>query len=151
MPKGTPIAVLADDEEQYTLAYGMFLEDLGYEVIKASNKQKLLDAAASARVLVVDACLPTIEMEGIEAVAELLDNKKTGRSHIASDVPIIFISGYKEDTPIVREKLRGYLVLNERGYRWVWKDDEFEILSDAIASESRRLKKVGTDAATHLD
>ena len=142
MPEDKPIAVLADDEEQYLLSYGVFLEDLGYEVLKAKTKQELLAVAARASVLVVDACLPTLEMEGIEAVAELLNENRTGGPRIAADVPIIFISGYREDTPIVREKLRSYHMLNRRGYRWVWKDDEIEILSDAINSEKTPIKGV---------
>ena len=143
MPEGTPIAVLADDEEQYLLSYGVFLEDLGYKVMKAKTKQELLDFAAGASVLVVDACLPSLEqMEGIEAVADLLNENRTGSPRIAADVPIIFISGYREDTPIVREKLRGYHTLSRRGYRWVWKDNEIEVLSDAINSEKRRLEGV---------
>lgn len=143
MPECKPIAVLADDEAQYVLSYGMFLEDLGYDVLKAASKQELLSMAADASVLVVDACLPSLErMEGIEAVAELLDETQTGRARIAANVPIIFISGYREDTPIVREKLHSYPVFATRSYRWVWKDDEFEILSDAIESERRRLTRV---------
>ena len=142
MPKGRPIVVLADDEEQYTLTYGMFLEDLGYEVSKTNTKEELLVKAIGASVLIVDACLPTVEqMEGIEAVAELLNEEQTGGSRIAPNVPIIFISGYREDTPIVRDKLRGFPILKRRGYRWVWKDDEFEILSDAIDWERRRLER----------
>jgi len=149
MPERKPTAVLADDEAQYTLAYGMFLEDLGYEVLKAKNKKELLAIAGRASVLVVDACLPTLEMEGIEAVAELLNENRTRGPRIAEDVPIIFLSGYRKDQPIVRDKLRGYPVLNKRGYRWVWKDDEFEVLGDAINKERRRLK--GANATTKLD
>jgi CheY-like chemotaxis protein len=142
MVEGKPIAVLADDEEQYLLSFGMFLEDLGYEILKVGTKHELLAYAAHASVLVVDACLPSIEMEGVEAVAELLDDRRTGGPRIASDVPIIFISGYQADTPNVRDKLSRYHMLSKRGYRWVWKDDEFEVLSDAIDSERRRLTGV---------
>ena len=140
MPESRPIAVLADDEEQYRLAYGMFLEDLGYEVVKAESKQELLSKAAGASVLIVDACLPFVErMEGIEAVAELLDDSQPGGARIPGNVPIIFISGYREDTPLVRAKLHSYPVFKRRSYRWIWKDEEFEILSDAIDSEKKRL------------
>jgi CheY-like chemotaxis protein len=134
-----PIAVLADDEAQYTLAYGMFLEDLGYEVVRAESKQELLSKAAGASVLIVDACLPSVDrMEGIEAVAELLDDHPGG-ARLPGNVPIIFISGYREDTPLVRAKLHSYPVFAKRSYRWVWKDDEFEVLSDAIDAERKRL------------
>jgi CheY-like chemotaxis protein len=143
MAETKPVVVLADDEAQYTLSYGLFLEDLGFEVRRATTRRELLGFALSATVLVVDACLPSVErMEGIEAIAELLDESQTGGSRIAADVPIIFLSGYREDTPLVREKLRSYPILAKRGYRWVWKDDEFEVLSDAIYSERRRLTKV---------
>ena len=86
-------------------------------------------------MLVVDACLPSTEsMEGIEAVAEMLRDQR-----VRTDVPVIFISGYREDTPMVREKLKGYPALEAR-YKWVWKDEEFELLSDAIGEELKRLK-----------
>lgn len=140
MSEQKAVAVLADDEAQYTLSYGMFLEDLGYEVVKAESKQELLSKAAGASVLIVDACLPSVErMEGIEAVAELLDETQPGGARLPDNVPIIFISGYREDTPLVRAKLHSYPVFKKRHYRWVWKDDEFEILSDAIASEKEHL------------
>lgn len=149
MPERRPIAVLADDEAQYTLSYGMFLEDLGYEVLKAVSKPELLEKAPRADLLVIDACLPTVErMEGIEAIAELLDETQEGGAKIAGHVPIVFISGYREDTPMVREKLHNNPVLDKHGYRWVWKDDEFEVLSDAIDLERRRLN---LNAPTQLD
>ena len=140
MLEGKPIAILADDDEQYLIGYGAFLEDLGYEVLKAKTRLELLAVAGRASVLIVDACLPEEgQMEGIEAVAELLNEEQTGGSRIAANVPIIFISGYQEDTRIVQEKLRRYPVLKRRGYRWMWKDHEFEMLSDAISEEKQRL------------
>jgi CheY-like chemotaxis protein len=126
-------AVLADDEEQYTTCYGMYLDDLGFDVTTVMDAEALRAAALGADVLIVDACLPSDEqMEGIEAVAAIVDR-------LARRVPVIFISGYKEDTPKVRRKLQQYPELTGR-YRWVWKDDEFEILADAIQDEMKRLK-----------
>jgi CheY-like chemotaxis protein len=127
-------ALLADDEEQYTTAYGMFLEDLGFSVTTVMDKDALLGAAGNADVLIVDVCLPSDEkMEGIEAVASLVGEQRVGPA-----VPIIFISGYKDDTPKVRKRLQLYPDLKGR-YRWVWKDDEFEVLADAIEAELARL------------
>jgi CheY-like chemotaxis protein len=134
MPNGARRkAVLADDEEQYTTAYGMYLTDLGFEVKTVMDAATLRAAALDADILIVDACLPSDEqMEGIEAIAALV-----GR--IDPKVPVVFISGYKEDTPKVRRKLQAYPQLSGR-YRWVWKDDEFEVLADAIHDETERLK-----------
>jgi CheY-like chemotaxis protein len=143
MHEGKPIAVLADDEEVYIVPYSKYLEELGYEVLTARTKSELLESATGASVLVVDACLPKVEqMEGIEAVAGLLSENQKGGSRIAADVPIIFISGYREDTPIVRDKLGGYEVLRRRGYGWFWKEDEIQLLSDAIENERNRLRGI---------
>ena len=126
-------ALLADDDEQYTTAYGMYLTDLGFDVSIVADGPGLRTAAGTADVLIVDVCLPSDEqMEGIEAIASIV-----GR--LNSNVPVIFISGYKEDTPKVRRKLQAYPQLVGR-YRWVWKDDEFEVLADAIHDEIERLK-----------
>lgn len=136
MPEQKLRALLADDEEQYTTAYGMFLDDLGFSVTAVMDKAALLGAAPAADVLIVDVCLPSDErMEGIEAVASLVGEKRIGAA-----VPIIFISGYKEETPKVRRKLLDYPDLRGR-YRWVWKDDEFEVLADVIETELARLKE----------
>lgn len=126
-------AVLADDEAQYTTPYGMYLEDLGFDVKVVLDGPALISAASEADVLIVDVCLPSDEkMEGIEAVASLVGS-------IKPTVPVIFISGYREDTPKVRRKLQEYPQLNGR-YRWVWKDDEFEVLADAVQEETERRK-----------
>jgi CheY-like chemotaxis protein len=126
--------VLADDEDSYLDAYGPYLEDIGFQVTTVKDKDGLLREGPTADVLVVDACLPSDEqMEGIEAVAELI-----GDGRVCQGVPVIFISGYRADTPKVRDKLRSLPMLKER-CRWVWKDDEFEILGDTIRDESKRL------------
>lgn len=130
--------VLADDEDSYLDAYAPYLEDMGFEVTTVKDKESLLKEGPGADVLIVDACLPSDEqMEGIEAVAELIANGRVLRT-----VPVIFISGYREDTPKVRDRLRSFPILKER-FRWVWKDDEFEILGDTIREESKRLRPGG--------
>jgi CheY-like chemotaxis protein len=140
MPDRKLTVLLADDDEVYVLCYKVCLEDAGFEVITAKTRFELLDYAPMTQALVVDACLPSLEMEGIEAVAELLDENQIGGPRIAADVPIIFNSGYGEDTPTVRDKLRGYPVLANR-YEWVCKDGEIEVLIDAINRLRRRRRR----------
>ena len=135
MPEQKRQAVVAEDEPHFLQPYKMYLEDLGFDVKAVMDKEGLMEAAPHAQLLVVDVCLPNAEkMEGLECVAELIKD-----SRIKSRVPIIFISGYREDSPMVKKKLSAHSVLKER-YRWVWKDDEVEVLGDAIDAEFNRLK-----------
>jgi CheY-like chemotaxis protein len=127
VPDGKLRVLVADDEEQFIIAYATLLEDAGYEVITATSKKGLICVAPQAQVLVVDACLPSLEyMEGIEAVAELI-----GSSQLGPEVPVVFFSGFTVDDPMISEKLKSYPVLVNR-YEWVNKDDDFEAIPQAI-------------------
>jgi DNA-binding response OmpR family regulator len=116
----TKIRVLiADDDDGYRFPLKNLLDDYEYEVLEARNKEELIRQAQGADVWVIDARLPTEEMEGIEAVRELGERGTIPRH------PVLFISVMPEDNVKVKlDSLKGKGI----PYEWVEKPFELELL-----------------------
>ncbi len=127
--------LLADDEEPYLLAVGDFLTDEGYDVELVKDATGVREKGASVDVLVVDVRLPSWQLEGIEAVGELLS-----QNLLRPTVPVIFISVELERAQATVAALQRCHVPIDR-FRWLTKPFELTRLVSAINSELARLKK----------
>ncbi len=121
--------LIAEDERMFLVGYQDYLEDEGFQVIPVSEAQGLLESASTAQVLVVDARLPTEQLEGIEAVTLMLREGK-----LPDAVPVIFISVLPRDEPLCKHKLDELPIPDDR-YVWLQKPFELELLSNTIRGE----------------
>ena len=114
--------LVADDEVIFRSVLTGRLIDEGFRVLGISSQEELEAEAPDHDALVVDARLPSENLEGLEVVASLLDS---GR--IDPGTPIIFISVHAESDDLIRNKLRQLQVLSGR-YRWLHKPFETDLL-----------------------
>jgi CheY-like chemotaxis protein len=126
--------LLADDETIFTLPVGDFLEDEGFEVVRVASAVEVLDRAAAADVLVIDARLPSSKYEGVDSVGKLLRSNR-----IRKDVPIIFISVDPDTDEGPAAALQQCKIPAGR-YRWLTKPFEHTRLATTINSELTRLR-----------
>ncbi len=126
-----PKIVVAEDELIWRVSISDFLVDQECDVKLAESAGELVAKARSAfeagepgPVLIVDGRLPSIQMEGIEAVGQLRESMPAGTK-------CILISVLSEDD--CRSKLAA-CGIPPRSYVWLQKPFDFDIMLQLIQS-----------------
>ena len=117
--------MVEDDDEVAALVSDM-LDQLGYEVTRASNARAALGALADGRTIDIifsDVMMPG-GMNGVELAREIQKRR--------SDIPILLTSGYSGD--VVHEAGQAGLRILSKPYRI----DELAIALHALKLESER-------------
>jgi DNA-binding NtrC family response regulator len=113
--------LLADDDFGMRFPLAMQLEDLGYGVISVADVAGVREHYEEADVLVLDARLPTGDLEGIEVAAELRKQQEQSRWK-----PIIFMSVHRPD------ECSEHLDTFPGAFDWLVKAFEIELLDRLI-------------------
>ncbi len=111
--------LLAEDDEGYRYPLVNLFEDYDFEVFEVSSKEDLMMKARQQQqaLWVIDARLPSIEMEGLRAVREL------AQQGCRSQFPVIFISVLP--SAFAEAELEAVRQLNV-DFRWLEKPFELE-------------------------
>ncbi|MCL1832276.1 MAG: response regulator transcription factor [Oscillospiraceae bacterium] len=124
--------LICDDDEDILAALAIYLNNEGYNVIKASNGKQAVDAVLSEQsfhLVLLDVMMPV--MDGIRAAVKIRE-----ATHMNSNVPIIFLSAKSEDTDRV-------LGLNMGGDDYVTKPFNPVELIARIKASLRRYSQFG--------
>lgn len=128
MDTRTRSVLLAEDDFGFRFPLEALLKDSGYEVIAVSNASGVRQHHGEVDVLVLDARLPTAELAGITAAADIRRSL-----HQSEWKPIIFMS------VMDREDCRDQLDQFPGPYEWIVKPFEIEALIDFIEKRSAEI------------
>jgi DNA-binding response OmpR family regulator len=110
--------LVADDDDGFRYPIVNLLEDSGFEVVQATTKDEVLDCVEREQPVlwIIDARLPSAELEGIIAVRELAERA------VRSPYPVIFISVLPKSFAI--DKL---MAVQGAGVKFEWLEKPFEL------------------------
>jgi CheY-like chemotaxis protein len=117
-----PTILIADDDYGNRFPLVALFEDYGYHVEQAESKQEVLQVAQKADVWIIDARLPTLDLEGIEAVGELV-SKGT-----VPQYTVFFMSVISQESAAAKLATLGI------SYEWLEKPFEPQFLFEKIRS-----------------
>lgn len=118
--------LIADDEYGFRYPIRIYLDNLKFNVIEASNKEEVFENISQANILMMDVIFPA-KREGIDIVKEIRKHK----DEKVRNIPVIFYSILNEI--MFMDELKGI-----DKYVWLQKPFEFSAILNAL----RELKQI---------
>lgn len=129
MPPSLTRVLLAEDDDFFMNPLKDALEDEKYQVLTVATIDGLIQYAAQANVLVIDARMSETELAGVACAARLIEN-----GTVSVKVPIIFISVFSENDYVCIQELGKQPALKDR-YVWLQKYFETDLLLERIRED----------------